>query len=289
MSDTSSCGIHPSVRLALLDLDGTLYRGHQPMDGAAQFVEQLRFHHIQPVFFTNNATRSRDEAALHLRQLGFAVASSEVYSSAMAASTLLSSTFALTCGSVVAYIGQSGLREALQSSGYHPVHPRDPLWSIEKDQAAAVVVGLDMDVSYRQLAEVADVIRRTDAFLLTNADAQFPSETGLYPGNGAIGAFLQTASKRVPRIAGKPSPQFAELALRQFGVRPEEAVVVGDNLETDIACGLAAKINSFFVRTGISTTDAELSRWRQRFSENGHTLCVYDSIAQIPFLDEPSL
>jgi 4-nitrophenyl phosphatase len=243
------CGLAPRWRLALLDLDGTLYRGDVPVAGAGEFVERLRKHGVQPVFFTNNATRTPQQVAERLQAMGIKATPQEVCTAAQAAAHWLRQQVGI--GSVVAFIGMEGLREALVEEGLQPVHVRDL-----GDRAAltvrAAAMGLDRHVTYADLAKFCKIVIRLGRFVLTNPDLALPSADGVEPGNGSFGRLVQLVTGVEPTVTGKPEPYFVEYALRRFAALAQETFIVGDNPRTDIAAGRRAGIYTIRVLTGLS-------------------------------------
>ncbi|MBF8378811.1 HAD-IIA family hydrolase [Alicyclobacillus mali] len=240
---------------ALLDLDGTLFRGRDVIDGAPAFVQALRSQGVQPVFFTNNSSRTPAQVVAFLRDLGIDAVVDEVATSAQAAAALIRQRVAVAGEpekALVAFVGGPGLEEALRDEGLEPRRARaDELRAEWVNEAAAVAVGLAPEVCYGDLALLARVAHRVGWMVLTNPDRRLPVEDGFMPGNGALGAFVQTASSAELVVTGKPDPSFVDYALRRFGLRREEVVIVGDNVETDVAAGRAAGLATVWVRSGI--------------------------------------
>lgn len=239
------------VRLALVDLDGTLWRGGQVIPGATQFIERLRTGGIRPVYFTNNSSRTPAEVVATLREMGFQADESEVCTSSEAAAHVL--TQRIPRGSIVTYIGQEGLREALLRAGFDARRAEgSQLQAAWVADASAAVVGSDRQVSYYDLAIVSRVAHRLGWFVLTNPDVRLPVEDGFLPGNGSVGALVATASGTTPIVTGKPERPFVEYALERYGATAEETVIIGDNLATDILAGNEAGIYSILVQTGVT-------------------------------------
>ncbi|MBX5436613.1 MAG: HAD-IIA family hydrolase [Alicyclobacillaceae bacterium] len=241
--------LNRSWELALIDLDGTLYRGDRVIAGAAAFVERLRVRGIQPVFFTNNATRTPAQVVDKLMSMGIRCTPDEVCTSAQAAAAVIRAS---TGGSVpVAYIGMDGLREAILEAGLEPLEVRagTPRPALESAKAAAI--GLDTRVTYGDLAAFCRVVSRLGQFVLTNGDVRLPVEDGFVPGNGALGAFVETATGVAPVVTGKPEPRFVAYALQRYGARPERTLVIGDNLLTDVAAGVRAGLYTIQVLSGV--------------------------------------
>jgi 4-nitrophenyl phosphatase len=238
-------------RLALLDLDGTLWRGGEVIPGAPEFVERLRRQGTQPVFFTNNSSRTPEEVVDALHRCRIDAEASEVCTSAQAAANVVGQSS--EGGSIVTFVGGRGLEVALQEAGMDARRAqgkaiREP-WVQE---AVAAVVGIDPAVTYTDLALVARVAYRVGSFVLTNPDVRLVVEDGFMPGNGALGALVATASGTTPVVTGKPDAAFVDFALQRYAATPEETVIIGDNLYTDILAGNNAGIYSILVRTGVS-------------------------------------
>ena len=208
------------------DLDGVVWRGDDPIPGAADGVASLRAAGIRVVFVTNNSSGTRAEYAAKLVACGVPAVADDVLSSAMAAAQLLASS--LEPGARVLACSGPGVREALAAAG---------LEAVDGAPAEAVVVGWHRDFDFDRLARAADVARSGVRFVATNIDPTYPSANGVLPGNGALVAAVATASGREPEVAGKPSPAMAALVLRACG---PQGVMVGDRPSTD--GGLAAAL-----------------------------------------------
>lgn len=223
----------------LLDLDGTLFRGHAPTVGA---VETLAAVHARSLYVTNNATRSADQVATHLVELGFTATADDVVTSAQAAAGLLSRR--LPASSKVLIVGTDALAGEVAAVGLEPVR-------LFADQPVAVVQGLSMTVCWNDLAEAALAIRSGALWVASNVDPTLPTERGLLPGNGSLVAALRTATGREPVIAGKPAAGVMYDALLRGDYRAP--LVVGDRLDTDIAGANAAGMPSLMVLTGVNS------------------------------------
>lgn len=223
----------------LLDLDGTLYRGHSATVGA---VETLASVQARALFVTNNASRSAPEVARHLRELGFTADASQVVTSAQSAARLL--TEHLAPGASVLVVGTEALAAEVAAVGLTPVRTFD-------EGPVAVVQGLSTSLGWSDLAEAALAIRAGALWVTANLDATLPTERGLLPGNGSMVAALRAATGAEPLVAGKPAPALMRDALARGHFRAPLAV--GDRLDTDIAGANAAGLPSLMVLTGVST------------------------------------
>jgi HAD superfamily hydrolase (TIGR01450 family) len=226
----------------LVDLDGVVYLGSEPIPGAADALNHARNAGIRLVFVTNNAARPPSEVAAQLCDLGVKAHSDDVMTSAIAAAVQLSTRH--PAGSRVLVVGGAGVREALSTSGLTPVDAAD-------DNPVAVVQGFAPDVGWRMLAEAAVAIRAGAEWVATNIDATLPSPRGPLPGNGSLVAALRTATGATPSVVGKPQPALFASALAVSGGR--RPLVVGDRLDTDIAGATAASLPSLLVLTGVSS------------------------------------
>ncbi|MFE3057094.1 HAD-IIA family hydrolase [Nocardia sp. NPDC059239] len=228
----------------LLDLDGTLFRGHEPIPGASEALstgdpgQRL-------MYVTNNASRSADAVAFHLRELGFDAHEDEVVTSAQAAARVLAQR--IPPGSTVLVVGTDDLMAEVENVGLQAVRRFDGL------APSAVVQGHSMQTAWADLAEAAYALRAGALWVAANTDATLPTERGLAPGNGSMVAALRQASGLVPIVAGKPYAPLMEDALDRAGTR--DALVVGDRLDTDIDGAHATGLESLMVLTGVSTLE----------------------------------
>lgn len=236
-------------KLALIDLDGTLFRESEPVPGAASFIERLRKKGTQPVFFTNNSTRTPEQVIEKLEAMGIHGHAHEVCTSAQATAAYILSQHG--AGAHVCYLGTSGLKQAFLDAGLEPVSAKLDISDEVFDKISAAVVGLDTDVHYQHFARLCKAAYRLQSFILTNPDVRLPVENGFLPGNGALGAFVACATGLNPIVIGKPQSTFVEFALSKYHAAKEETFIVGDNLLTDIAVGNQAGIYSIHVQSGV--------------------------------------
>ncbi len=223
----------------LLDLDGTVFRGHEPTTGAVETLAAVR---SRTLYVTNNASRGPAEVAQHLCDMGFTAKPDDVVTSAQSAARLLQDQ--LQPGAAVLIIGTDSLAAEIRKVGLNPVRQ----WS---DRPVAVVQGHSPQTGWQDLAEAALAIRGGALWVAANVDRTLPSERGLLPGNGAMVAALRAATDRAPQVAGKPEPTLLTDALARGTFRTP--LVVGDRLDTDIAGANAAGLPSLLVLCGVST------------------------------------
>ncbi len=243
----------------LLDLDGTVFRGHELTEGAADSLEKASG---RTLFVTNNASRSAEEVAQHLTDLGLQATADDVVTSAQSAAHVLADH--LKPGARVLVVGTESLAAEVAAVGLEPVRLYD-------DKPDAVVQGHSPDTGWAILAEAALAIRAGGLWVAANVDATLPTERGLLPGNGSMVAALKAATDAEPQVAGKPAPTLLLDALGRGEFRTP--LVVGDRLNTDIAGATAAGLPSLMVLTGVnSARDAVYAVPEQRATFIGEDL-----------------
>lgn len=239
---------------ALFDLDGVIYVGPDAVEHAQSSVRAVRELGLGLAYVTNNAARTPDDVAHHLREIGVPATAAEVVTSAQAAASLLAHR--LPEGAAVLVVGGDGLHWALRERGLASASSTD-------DGPSAVAQGFHPDVGWRILAEGSYAVASGLPWVATNTDLTIPTTRGIAPGNGTLVAAVRAATGREPIVAGKPeAPIFHEAVAR---TRAAKALVVGDRLDTDIAGANRAELDSLLVLTGVTTaTEAVLATPSQR-------------------------
>jgi len=227
---------------ALVDLDGVTYRGPEAIPAAPPALAAARDAGMRLVFVTNNASRSPDDVAQHLTEVGIPATSADVFTSAQAAAEILVAK--VKPGGKVLIVGGGGLRSVVLEKGFEVVDSA-------ADKPDAVVQGWHPDVGWRSLAEASYAVRAGAYFLATNRDLTLPNDRGIAPGNGSLVQTVVTASGIEPESAGKPEPEMFRMAAARAGARTPLAI--GDRLDTDIRGANAAGCTSLLVLTGAST------------------------------------
>lgn len=232
------------VRAVMFDMDGVLYRGVQALPGVNELLTFLVQHKIGYACITNNASRTQEQFAQKLQEMGIAVPAERIITSSLATSVWLRAQ--VPRGTTVFAIGMDGLRDVLFSDGYFVEQPQNPEY---------VVVGADFEMTYAKLKTACLAIRAGSRFIGTNPDTTFPSEEGIIPGVGAFILALEAATSVKATIIGKPERAMFDAALQMLGIPQEAAFVVGDRLDTDILGANRAGIRSAMVLTGVSTAE----------------------------------
>lgn len=228
--------------LALLDLDGVVYLLHEPIPEAAATLAALPGLDCDPVFVTNNASRSPETVAESLRGMDIPAEAAQVLTSAqVVASGILDR---IGKGGKVLVTGSQALRDAVTGAGLVPVD--DP------KAAAAVAFGYTPQTSWRSLADTTIAVRGGAFWAVANLDATLPTPDGPLPGMGALVGAVATALGHGPDFtAGKPEQPIYRIAMaRKPGGR---AIMVGDRPDSDIAGANRAGIDSLLVFTGVAS------------------------------------
>ncbi|MEJ6548565.1 HAD-IIA family hydrolase [Corynebacterium sp. USCH3] len=227
----------------LADLDGTVFTGGKPVDGSREALDGRAV-----VYITNNASRSPRQVAEHLRSLSFAVTDDQVLTSAQAACTLANDVLTRRAvpesGRRAYVVGASSFRELASEAGFEVVDSAD-------SRPHVVLHGHSPDTGWAQLSEAALSIRAGAEYVASNLDTTLPSERGFLIGNGSLVAAVVSATGVSPQSAGKPLPEMFTRAVDTSGAR--RPLAVGDRLDTDIAGGNAAGIDTLCVLTGVAT------------------------------------
>jgi phosphoglycolate/pyridoxal phosphate phosphatase family enzyme len=250
--------------LLLVDLDGVVYRGADPIPGVAAVLADRAARGDDVVYVTNNSMHYRADYVSRLRGMGAPVDMDRIVSSSRATAAYLRERHPEVRR--VLTVGAGGLDRELRDQGLEVVTAghaatRMAQEGIDGFAAAggveAVVVGLDPQLTYLRLAAAADCIRDGARFIATNRDPVYPTERGLRPGAGSIVAAIEAASGVTPVSIGKPAPLLLELAAHAVGRDAKDAVMIGDGLLTDLAGANAVGARCVFMLTGI-TTKAEV-------------------------------
>ena len=237
----------PRVRHAIVDMDGVLYHGNEPIQGGREFLDFLRTIRVRFILLTNNSTLTVPQYVAKLERMGISATEQEILTSAVATASYLERVAAH--GSHLFVIGEEGLRTELQKRG---------LVLTDAPEAAYVVVGLDRQLTYDKLSTATRAIAGGATFIGSNSDRTFPSETGLTPGAGATLAALEAATGVTPQVIGKPERAIFGQALQRLVARPETTVVIGDGLYTDVLGGQRAGLMTVLLLSGV-TSESQLA------------------------------
>jgi NagD protein len=225
----------------IIDMDGVIYHGNKLLPGVTDFLSWLEESGKKYLFLTNSSERTPKELQEKLKRLGITVAEEHFYTSAEATASFLASQ--KPDGSAY-IIGDAGLIHALYSVGY----------TVNNVSPDYVVVGETHSYNFEKIELAVNLVIRGAKLIGTNPDVSGPVEVGITPSTKALIAPIEIASGKKAYYVGKPNPLMMRSALKRLGVKREDAIVIGDRMDTDIRCGLESEIDTLLVLSGITAT-----------------------------------
>ena len=229
----------------ILDLDGCVWVGPDPVPGSVRAIEALREAGRRIVFATNDSRHALEDHVRKLWSIGVQASLADVVSAGAAMQHLLAET---RRGHTAFVIGTEALHRHVSDAGCRVLNGTDLA-----SRAETVVVGHDDQLTYDDLRNASLAARRGADLLATSRDATLPMPDGLWPGTGAILAAIETASERRAGIVGKPEPGLFHTALDRLG--EGRTLVVGDRLDSDVAAAAKAGLDAALVFTGGTTRE----------------------------------
>jgi NagD protein len=241
----------------IIDMDGVIYHGNKLLPGVTEFLAWLENTGKKYLFLTNASERTPKELHEKLLRLGINVGEEHFYTSALATAGFLASQ--KPSGSAY-IIGDAGLIHAMYSVGYTSNN-------INPDY---VVVGETHSYNFEKIATAVNLVLKGAKLIGTNPDESSPVENGIAPSTKALIAPIEIATGRKAYYVGKPNPLMMRIALKNLAVRREDAVVIGDRMDTDVRCGLESEIDTLLVLSGItSQEDIDKFPYRPHFVLGG--------------------
>jgi NagD protein len=234
----------------LLDMDGVLVRGRQPIPGAQAFIARLLETQTPFRVLTNNPLHTPRDLQHRLASEGLHVPEENLFTSALATAQFLAQQ--RPHGTAFA-IGESGLTMALHQVGY-------TLTGIRPDY---VVLGETHAYNLDHITQAVRLIAAGARFIATNPDPTGPSEAGIVPACGAMAALIERATGVKPYYVGKPNPLMMRRALNSLGAHSEDTVMIGDRMDTDVVAGMEAGMETVLVLTGVTRAE-EVERFPYR-------------------------
>ena len=233
------------ITLFLLDMDGTVNLGYDPIDGAKEFLCTLKEQGKNFIFLTNNSSKSASDYVDKMRSLGFPCENENVFTSGMAAGMFLEEN---KKGSKVYVCGTQSLKNELKNY--------DVDMSETGEDADTVLLGYDTELDYKKIRTVCDLLDGGADYYATNIDMVCPIEGGRYlPDCGSFADMFEQAVKRRPRFLGKPDRTMIDIIAKAQGVPYENIAMVGDRIYTDVKTGINAGVTSVLVLSGETTLE----------------------------------
>ncbi len=240
-------------KLFLLDMDGTIYIDNDLFDGTLDFLEYVKAVGGRYMFLTNNSSKSVEKYVEKLGSLGISATEDDFLTSVNATEEYLLKKQ----HKKIYVLGTQALKEQLKN---FPVTDK-----VEND-IDCLLIGFDTELTFQKLEDACILLNREIDYVATNPDYVCPTWYGSVPDCGSIADMIYNATKKRPYVIGKPRPDMVYLAMKKTGFGPEETVIIGDRLYTDIACGVNAGVSSLFVLSGEGTMqDVERSDIKPTF------------------------
>lgn len=231
-------------KLFLLDMDGTIYLDQTLFEGTLDFLSAVRKNGGRYVFLTNNSSKSTSAYIEKLSNMGVFTSQEDYLTSTDALIQFLAQK---QYHRIYAF-GTASFREQLRLAGF-------PVTAEISEDIDCLCIGFDTELTFQKLEDACILLNRGVDFIATNPDWVCPTWYGFVPDCGSVSEMLFRATGRRPKFIGKPEPEMPLLAISKFGFQKEDAVLIGDRLYTDIACGVNAGISTILVLSG--ETNAE--------------------------------
>ena len=226
----------------ICDMDGVVYHGNRILPGVAEFIEWLQRENKRFLFLTNNSCYTPKELKQKLARMGLDISEEHFYTSALATAAFLKEQ---SPGCSVYAIGDAGLLNALYDAGI-------TMNDVNPDY---VVVGEGKTYSFDTLTKAINLVRGGAKLVGTNSDVSGPIEDGIAPACGALVAPIEMATGKRAYFCGKPNPLMMRTGLRLLHCHSDEAVMVGDRMDTDVISGLKSGMSTVLVLSGVSSEE----------------------------------
>ncbi|MHA1386586.1 MAG: HAD-IIA family hydrolase [Candidatus Helarchaeota archaeon] len=230
-------------KLFIFDLDGVLYLGNEVIPGAAEVINRLKELNKKIYYLTNNSTKTRTNYVAKLAKMGITTSKNYIMTSAYATAFYLKQR---RTKAKIFVIGETGLATELSDIGFKVLTDFK-----ENEKVDYVVVGLDRNFNYKKLSGGLYYISKKAKFIATNTDPTLPTEKYSLPGAGSMVSALETCAGIKPsKVIGKPNAYTIYSIIDKERVGPQDTVMVGDRITTDILAGKNAGVVTIFVKTG---------------------------------------
>ncbi len=246
----------------ICDMDGVIYHGNRLLPGVKEFVDWLYQEQKHFLFLTNSSERSPKELQQKLARMGLDVDESHFYTSALATAKFISKQ----CPGGSAYvIGDAGLIMALHDAGI-------TMNNVDPDY---VIVGEGSSLNYESVKKAVRLVLNGAKLIGTNSDLTGPSDGGIAPACRAMISPIEKATGKSAYFIGKPNPLMMRTGLKILDVHSEDAVMIGDRMDTDIVAGIESGLDTVLVLSGVTARE-EIDKFPYR------PRLVLDGVGDIP-------
>lgn len=244
----------------LIDLDGTIYCGKNPLPQSAGFVRWMNEKKIPYRFVTNAPENHPEDIEARLRTMGIPVQKGSVITCAMMAADCLATEAKKRQIRRVRVLGDQYLKDLVMEKGF----------ILDENAPDCVIISMDKRITVGEIQDACCQIREGALFIATNPDDQIPSERGLIPHTGMMVRYIADCTGIEPVMAGKPSAATKDDFPALFGCRHEDIAVIGDRLDTDMSYGTACGYKRYLVLTGFADqalADSHPDEWDEVFAD----------------------
>lgn len=225
----------------LFDIDGTLAVDDTLYEGSRELIDYIGTIGGRVFYITNNSVKSRKDYVEKFRRWGIDTKESQFMTASYATCRYLENNYK---DKKIFVLGTPSFTEEVKSYGLTVTEQSE-------GDVDCVVVGFDRTLSYEKVEAACELLFRQEVdFIGTNPDLRCPTAFGFVPDCGGICAMITAAVDRGPKYIGKPNAGIIRLCTEQVNAKPEEVLVVGDRLYTDIACGIYGGVETALVYTG---------------------------------------
>lgn len=215
------------IKCYMLDMDGTFYLGDKLLPGALDFMDYLDKNKIDYLFLTNNSSKHGGIYAEKIKNLGFEVDETRIFTSGEATTIFINNK---TKYRKIYLVGTPELEKEFVNAGFE----------LADKEPDAVVLGFDTTLTYDKIWKFCDFVRDGLPYIATHPDFNCPTESGFMPDIGSFIALVEASTQKRPDvIIGKPYGHIVEAVVEKTGFELDEIAMIGDRLYTDIALGKA--------------------------------------------------
>lgn len=245
--------IKNDIKLFLFDMDGTIYRGNRLFDFTKELLAEIRAQGKKYMFITNNSSKCVWDNIKKLEALGIDAEYRDFITAAQETALYLKETFP---DKKLYVCGTESLKGELREYGLAVAQ--------SLDEVDCVVMSSDTELTYKKINEVSYLLTTKDVlYVAATPDDVVPTEYGCVPDCGAFCDMLFKSTGKMPLFIGKPAPAMARRAMGWSECEPEETLLVGDRIDTDIMCGINAGCHTALVMTG-DTSEETLAASEQK-------------------------
>lgn len=243
VSSESELEILKQKKIFFFDLDGTIYLGNKLFDGILEVIQLLKTRKDLRFFFlSNNSSKSTLDYLKKLKQLRLDVTKDHIILSQHPTIFYLKNEGYKK----IFLLGTTSLKKEFEEEGF----------ILTEEEPEIVVLAFDQELTYERLVKASYFLQDNIPYIATHLDDRCPTERGYIPDAGGFAALLKKTTDRMPRVFGKPNKEMLLFKLAEIGATPEDAVMFGDRLYTDIKMGLTSGVTTCCVLSG--ETDIEM-------------------------------